>query len=102
MTQLHRITDILKPLHGCLPTQAEHGRRYASVQEERYRLSVFEQNQQFIDDHNARFENGEVTFTLQMNQFGDMVSMVISARTCLWLKESDIRFNDCRPFPSAF
>ncbi|ROT73988.1 cathepsin l [Penaeus vannamei] len=54
--------------------KAEHGRRYASVQEERYRLSVFEQNQQFIDDHNARFENGEVTFTLQMNQFGDMTT----------------------------
>ncbi|MCI3751392.1 hypothetical protein MQC27_24985 [Escherichia coli] len=59
--------------------KAEHGRRYASVQEERYRLSVFEQNQQFIDDHNARFENGEVTFTLQMNQFGDMTSEEFTA-----------------------
>ncbi|XP_047495305.1 procathepsin L-like isoform X1 [Penaeus chinensis] len=59
--------------------KAEHGRHYASPQEERYRLSVFEQNQQFIDDHNARFENGEVTFTLQMNQFGDMTSEEFTA-----------------------
>ncbi|XP_047495174.1 procathepsin L-like [Penaeus chinensis] len=59
--------------------KAEHGRHYASVQEERYRQSVFEQNQQFIDDHNANFENGEVTFTLQMNQFGDMTTEEIVA-----------------------
>ncbi|XP_063592112.1 procathepsin L-like [Penaeus indicus] len=59
--------------------KAEHGRHYASPQEERYRLSVFEQNQQFIDDHNSRFENGEVTFTLQMNQFGDMTSEEFTA-----------------------
>ncbi|XP_063614907.1 procathepsin L-like [Penaeus indicus] len=59
--------------------KAEHGRHYASVQEERYRQSVFEQNQQFIDDHNARFENGEITFTLQMNQFGDMTTEEIVA-----------------------
>nr|QBG49577.1 cathepsin L [Penaeus penicillatus] len=59
--------------------KAEHGRRYASVQEERYRLSVFEQNPQFIDDDNARFENGDVTFMLEMNQFGDMTSEVFPA-----------------------
>ncbi|XP_042858750.1 cathepsin L-like [Penaeus japonicus] len=59
--------------------KAEHGRHYASVEEERYRLSVFEQNQQFIDEHNARFENDEVTFTLKMNQFGDMTSEEFSA-----------------------
>merc|ERR1712168_42530 len=54
--------------------KALHGRTYETVQQEQYRKSVFEDNQKFIDDHNARFENGEITFTLKMNQFGDMTT----------------------------
>merc|ERR1712168_379277 len=57
--------------------KALHGRMYETVQQEQYRKSVFEDNQKFIDDHNARFENGEVTFTLKMNQFGDMTASEI-------------------------
>ncbi|XP_071526131.1 digestive cysteine proteinase 3-like [Panulirus ornatus] len=59
--------------------KAQYGRHYGSAAEERYRQSVFEQNQQFIDDHNAKFENGDVTFTLKMNQFGDMTNDEINA-----------------------
>ncbi|XP_071526132.1 LOW QUALITY PROTEIN: digestive cysteine proteinase 2-like [Panulirus ornatus] len=59
--------------------KAQYGRYYESAEEERYRLSVFEQNQQFIDDHNAKYENGDVTFTLKMNQFGDMTTDEINA-----------------------
>ncbi|KAK4305484.1 hypothetical protein Pmani_022614 [Petrolisthes manimaculis] len=58
----------------------EHfGKRYATTSEERYRESVFQQNQQFIADHNDKFVNGEVTYTLAMNQFGDMTTEEINS-----------------------
>ncbi|TOF88509.1 hypothetical protein CGJ15_24775 [Vibrio parahaemolyticus] len=56
-----------------------YGRQYADAAEEGYRQSVFEENQKMIDDFNARYENGEVTFTLKMNQFGDMTLEEFSA-----------------------
>ncbi|KAK3857557.1 hypothetical protein Pcinc_036199 [Petrolisthes cinctipes] len=59
--------------------QEHYGKRYANTAEERYRESVFQQNQQFISDHNAKFENGEVTYTLAMNQFGDMTTEEINS-----------------------
>nr|AAM96000.1 cathepsin L precursor [Metapenaeus ensis] len=59
--------------------KVQYGRHYGTAREDLYRQSVFEQNQQFIEDHNAKFENGEVTFTLKMNQFGDMTSEEFAA-----------------------
>ncbi|MPC28644.1 Digestive cysteine proteinase 3 [Portunus trituberculatus] len=52
----------------------QFGKQYRSSQEEEYRKSVFEQNQEFIDNHNKKFEDGLVTFTLKMNQFGDLTT----------------------------
>ncbi|XP_064117238.1 procathepsin L-like [Macrobrachium nipponense] len=49
-----------------------YGKTYASLEEERYRESVHDQNQKFIDDHNAKYDQGLETFSLKMNQFGDM------------------------------
>ena len=62
----HRLTPSTK--------QAQFGKQYRSSQVENYRKSVFEENQEFIDNHNKKFEDGIVTFTLKMNQFGDLVS----------------------------
>ena len=47
--------------------KAQHGREYTSVEEENYRLSVFAQNLDFIEKHNA-----EESFTVAMNHMGDM------------------------------
>ncbi|KAK8754236.1 hypothetical protein OTU49_015088 [Cherax quadricarinatus] len=59
--------------------KAQHGRHYLDVREERYRQCVFEKNQQFINDFNEKFERGEVTYSLKMNQFGDMTNEEFNA-----------------------
>lgn len=50
------------------------GKSYASQAEDRYRKSIYDQNQKFVDEHNLRFEQGLVTFDLEMNQFADMTT----------------------------
>lgn len=56
-----------------LPLQMQYGKQYRSSKDDAYRQSVFEQNQEFINNHNEQYENGLVSFSLAMNQFGDMV-----------------------------
>ena len=53
--------------------QSQYGKQYLSSDEEAFRKTVFDLNQEYIDSHNEQYENGLVTFTLKMNQFGDMV-----------------------------
>lgn len=53
--------------------QSQFAKQYLTLEEESYRMSVYEQNQAFIDSHNEQYENGYVSYTLKMNQFGDMV-----------------------------
>jgi len=48
-----------------------YGRSYSNGEEEVYRKAVFEDNLRRITEHNARYYNGEVSFTLGMNRFGD-------------------------------
>nr|XP_045606835.1 digestive cysteine proteinase 2-like [Procambarus clarkii] len=52
--------------------KAKYGKKYQDLSEEAFRKSVFDDNQQFIDDFNEKFANGEVSFSVRMNQFGDM------------------------------
>ncbi|XP_045603878.1 digestive cysteine proteinase 2 [Procambarus clarkii] len=59
--------------------KAQYDRHYLDVEEEHYRQSVFEKNLEFINDFNKRFEQGEVTFNLKMNQFGDMTNEEFNA-----------------------
>ncbi|XP_050727206.1 procathepsin L-like isoform X2 [Eriocheir sinensis] len=59
--------------------KARYGKQYRSTKEESYRQSVYEQNQEFINSHNEQYENGLVSFTLAMNQFGDMTTEEINA-----------------------
>jgi C1A family cysteine protease len=50
----------------------EHGKAYFDVKDESYRKSVFVSNLRHIREHNAAAEAGEHTFTLAMNEFGDL------------------------------
>jgi cathepsin L len=47
---------------------------YDSEEEEVVRLAIFKQNLEFIAEHNARYEAGEITFEVGVNQFADMNS----------------------------
>lgn len=54
--------------------QAMHGKTYENEVEEQHRMKIFKENVIRINKHNARFENGEVTFKVGVNKFADMVS----------------------------
>ncbi|XP_014239963.1 cathepsin L1-like [Cimex lectularius] len=51
-----------------------HSKFYETENEEQVRKAIFLQNKAKIDAHNLRHQNGEVTFTMKMNQFGDLLS----------------------------
>ncbi|KAG7153879.1 Digestive cysteine proteinase 3-like 4 [Homarus americanus] len=59
--------------------KAQHGRKYVDAEEELFRQRVFQKNEQFIEDFNKKFERGEVTFNVAMNQFGDMTNEEFNA-----------------------
>ncbi|XP_045606343.1 digestive cysteine proteinase 3 [Procambarus clarkii] len=59
--------------------KAQYGRKYVDLEEELFRKQLFTENQQKIEEFNKRFENGEVTFTVKMNQFGDMTTQEFNA-----------------------
>ncbi|CAK70375.1 unnamed protein product (macronuclear) [Paramecium tetraurelia] len=48
-----------------------HGKRYSDF-EEVHRFSVFAQNLAVVMEHNSKFELGQETFTLGMNQYADL------------------------------
>ncbi|XP_045616608.1 digestive cysteine proteinase 1-like [Procambarus clarkii] len=65
-----------------------HSRKYVDAEEEQYRRSVFEHNLQYVKEFNEKYERGEVTFNLAMNQFGDMTNEEFNAVMKGYKKES--------------
>jgi len=49
-----------------------HNKSYSSF-EEKFRMKVYLENRHKITRHNARNQNGEVSFTLKMNKYGDLL-----------------------------
>lgn len=52
--------------------QSEHGKKYKDDKEEYLRRKIFEENLKEINNHNAAYERGEVTFRKGANMFADM------------------------------
>jgi len=52
----------------------EHEKLYADESEEHLRKSIFMKNLNFIRQHNAKYERGEVTFTVGVNRFADLTN----------------------------
>jgi C1A family cysteine protease len=50
---------------------ATFGKEYGSVEEEGHRFLIFLKNWELINDHNV---HGNATFTMRLNQFGDLTS----------------------------
>ncbi|XP_014242774.1 cathepsin L1-like [Cimex lectularius] len=59
--------------------KAKHGKKYKNIQEERFRMNVFLENKKQIEEHNAQFESGKVSFKLGMNHYGDMLAHEFNA-----------------------
>lgn len=49
-----------------------HKRRYSSRLDEALRFQIFKSNLEFIENHNAKADIGQVSYRLAINQFGDM------------------------------
>ncbi|XP_060702242.1 procathepsin L-like [Hemiscyllium ocellatum] len=53
--------------------KSQHGKQYTK-DEENYRRMIWEDNMKFIEQHNLEYSMGKHTFTVGMNQLGDMTN----------------------------
>ena len=51
-----------------------HGKNYSSPVEDKFRLKIFMENTAMIARHNAQAHQGQKSYFLKMNNFGDFVS----------------------------
>ncbi|XP_028143896.1 cathepsin L-like proteinase [Diabrotica virgifera virgifera] len=58
--------------------KATHNKSYSLV-EDKLRFAVFQENLKKIEEHNAKYENGEETYYLAVNQFADWSSAEFKA-----------------------
>ncbi|KAG8265835.1 hypothetical protein J6590_085390, partial [Homalodisca vitripennis] len=52
--------------------KVSHEREYDTPEEEEKRKNIFLKNLQFVREHNEKFENGEVTFDVEINKYSDL------------------------------
>nr|XP_023025726.1 cathepsin L-like proteinase [Leptinotarsa decemlineata] len=52
----------------------KHGKTYKSLREEKLRFGIFQEKLREIESHNAKYEEGEVSYSLRVNQFSDLTS----------------------------
>ncbi|CAH1971993.1 unnamed protein product [Acanthoscelides obtectus] len=52
--------------------KVDHGKAYRSFRDEQARFTIFQSNLRTIEQHNAKYENGEETYYLKVTQFADM------------------------------
>ncbi|CAG9833352.1 unnamed protein product [Diabrotica balteata] len=45
---------------------------YESPEEDKNRFKIFQENLRKIEEHNKKYEKGETTYTMGINQFSDM------------------------------
>lgn len=50
----------------------EHGKIYRSLREEKLRFEIFKSTLRTIEQHNSKYENGEESWYMGINQFTDM------------------------------
>ena len=53
--------------------QASHNKKYNEF-EEKFRMKVYMENRHKIARHNLQYENGEKSYSMAMNHFGDLVT----------------------------
>lgn len=51
----------------------EHGKKYKSETEDKFRMKIYMENKHKIAKHNSAFEQGRKKFKLAMNKYGDML-----------------------------
>ncbi|KAI8421371.1 hypothetical protein MSG28_009451 [Choristoneura fumiferana] len=51
----------------------EHNKTYESKEEDKFRMKIYAENKHKIARHNQRYEQGQVTFRLKQNKYGDLL-----------------------------
>ena len=51
----------------------KHTKFYKTTEEENSKFGIWQLNKNLIEEHNKKYELGLVSYTLRMNEFGDMV-----------------------------
>ncbi|CAG9839868.1 unnamed protein product [Diabrotica balteata] len=59
--------------------KVDHLKKYDHLKEEQIRFQIFSQNLNKIEEHNARYKNGEVSYYLAVNHFADMTPQEFKA-----------------------
>lgn len=54
--------------------QSEYSKTYQNETEENYRMAVFLENKNKIDEHNEQFEKGLVTYKMGLNKYSDLTA----------------------------
>ncbi|KAL3314530.1 hypothetical protein Ciccas_006852, partial [Cichlidogyrus casuarinus] len=54
--------------------KSEHGKNYETETENQMRHKLWLDNLRMVEEHNKRYENGEVTYYLAQNRFSDMTT----------------------------
>ena len=70
--------------------KVQYGKSYDSI-EDNYRRKIFMENKRLIAEHNIRTSEGKHNFTLEINQFGDMLRSEFTRKETV-LKESFVHF----------
>ncbi|KAJ8665171.1 hypothetical protein QAD02_006833 [Eretmocerus hayati] len=70
----------------------EHSKIYNDADEEKLRMDIFLKNKQMIGQHNARYDEGLVSYKMGVNKFSDMLVEEFLA-THTGLKKSPPKFN---------
>ncbi|XP_044264522.1 digestive cysteine proteinase 1-like [Tribolium madens] len=52
--------------------KSKYGKTYADANEENFRKQLFAKNLEKIEEHNKKYEQGQVTYTMGVNQFSDL------------------------------
>ncbi|VEN39008.1 unnamed protein product [Callosobruchus maculatus] len=54
--------------------RSTHGKNYDSPEEEQKRFKIFQDNLKTIEEHNKKYEAGETTWQMGINQFADLTA----------------------------
>ena len=54
-----------------------HKKNYSSPHEEELRKEIFLNKKAHVDQHNEKFQKGEVPFSIGLNEFSDMVQLIL-------------------------
>lgn len=60
--------------------EVKFNRTYATPEEEQERFNIFKTNYERIQEHNKKYEAGEVTYSQGINQFADLTHEEFKSR----------------------